>query len=113
MKAGSLDIMDPSASNRIRNKRIDFLKTGLIVVLIVVTVGLAIKLAMRSGGRNAENEDAGSNFGRPLPAPPYKVLIRYIFSRNVQHATDSHFRKRRPCARPSTAWAPRTDSTPT
>ena len=75
MKAGSLDIMDPSASNRIRNKRIDFLKTGLIVVLIVVTVGLAIKLAMRSGGRNAENEDAGSNFGRPLPVPPYKVMI--------------------------------------
>ena len=75
MKAGSLDIMDPSATNRIRNKRIDFLKTGLIVVLIVVAIGLAVKVAMKSGS-NAGKEDAGSNFGRPIPVPPFKVVIK-------------------------------------
>ena len=72
MKAGSLDIMDPSATNRIRNKRIDFIKTGAIVVLIVVAIGLAVKVAMNSGSK-AGKEDAGFNFGRPIPGPPPKV----------------------------------------
>ena len=119
MKAGSLDIMDPSDVNRIRNKRIDFIKTGLIVVLIVVAIGLAVKVAMKSAS-NAGGGDAGSNFARPIPTPPFnKVLIQnghdekhwaHNIPRNVKMY---YFRKRHPRAQPSTAWVPRIGSTPT
>ncbi len=68
MKEGRFDIAESQESCN-KSSKVDMIKNVAIVVLAIVVLGLAVKIAV-SNGSSGEVDSSGGDFGSKRPLPP-------------------------------------------